>query len=101
MKIRASKHGNEYLRNRYLEYNATYRYYYNHNSYESQNEYYGVRMLLGCELTEGDLTTIHIDPSDPNALFDIFAKHHFNGLLYLTFGFLLAAIVSFGSYFFL
>lgn len=101
VKIRASKRGNEYLRNRYLEYNGTYRYFYNNNSYESQNDYYGVRFFLGCELKEGDFTTIHIDPSDPYTLFDIFAKHFYNRLLYLTIFLLLASIASFASYIFL
>lgn len=100
IQIRKRKNGNKYVRSKYFQYNATYRYYYNNISYESRNEFYGSSIFSYVNgLREGDAVTVQIDPADPNAVFDIYAKNLYNEYLYLLIFLGAAAAASFISYF--
>lgn len=76
--IRKSRNGDRFLRSRYLQYNATYRYTYNGMEYVSQNEYYGGNTKRGFfakpDVNVGEMIEVRIDPFDPRTLIDIFAK---------------------------
>ena len=80
VKIRKSKHGDRMLRSKYMQYNATYRYTYNGNVFESQNEYYGSKVTqlnpfsTYCGESEGEMVTVQIDSADPNSVYDLFAE---------------------------
>ncbi len=82
--VRKSKHGDRYLRTRYMQYNATYRYTYNGMEYVSQNEYYGGNekgvFFAKPDVAVGDMVEIRIDPLNPRTLIDIYAKSFKNRL---------------------
>ena len=102
-KVRESKTGDRTLRSKFVQYNATYRYTYNGNVIESQNEYYGGRFFrflpLRPEVEEGKMGDIHIDPMDPYAVFDVLANNARNSFIYSGSFLGLVAIASFVSYF--
>ena len=63
------------IRYRCIVYNATYRYEYLGRYYESNNNCYGVKKSFIDEpVRVGDSEVIHIDPDDPDMLFDFLAE---------------------------
>lgn len=70
--IRKSTTADPHLRSKHMQYNATYRYEYNGQYFECNNNIYGYYGFKKPKV--GDKATIYIDPDEPSVLFDDFAK---------------------------
>ena len=70
--IRSSRYDKE-IRYKYMRYNASYRYEFNGTEYNSRNDIFGGQRSFK-RLKVGDSVTIHIDPKEPDKLYDDLAN---------------------------